>query len=123
MFPQAVCKMSKVYSTFNNYLKISTSTEIPIVCTRISYHIFGFLFGMHTPRRCFIIKCKPNVNCCTTSMWVSILIYFSSIFLFIYFVIYLINYILLYNRVFAVEPLHDIHRTGYHDRRHHLLHG
>ena len=30
---------------------------------------------MHKPRR-LVIKCKPNVNLCTMSIWVSIHIYF-----------------------------------------------
>ena len=42
-----------------------------------------------------VIICKPNVNFCTMSIWVSIHIYFSSILLFMYFFVYLINYILL----------------------------
>ena len=39
---------------------------------------------MHKPGR-FVINCKPNVNLCNMSIWVSIHIYLSSIFLFIYF--------------------------------------
>ena len=46
--------------------------------------MYVVLFGMHKPMR-FVIKCKPNVNLCTMSIWVSIHIYFFFQKLFIYF--------------------------------------
>ena len=52
------------------------------------------MFGMHKPRR-FVIICKPNVNFCTMSIWVSIHIYFVfHIFVYLFF-FGLPNYILL----------------------------
>ena len=40
---------------------------------------------MHKPRR-FVIKCKPNVNFCTMSIWISIHIYFFlHIFVYLFF--------------------------------------
>ena len=53
------------------------------------------MFGMHKPWR-LVIKCKPNVNFCTMSIWVSIHIYFFfHICVYLFCFVYLINYILL----------------------------
>ena len=50
----------------------------------ILIHIYTYMFGMYKPRR-FVIKCKPNVNFCTMSIWVSIHIYFFHIYAYLFF--------------------------------------
>ena len=48
-----------------------------------TYRVCDILCGMHQPMR-FVIKCKPNVNLCTWSIWVSIHICFFFFFTFTY---------------------------------------
>ena len=49
---------------------------------------------MHKPM-CFVIKCKPNVNFCTMSIWVSIHIYF-------FFHIYVYLFFCLPNKLYTI---------------------
>ena len=64
--------------------------------------IIYIVFGMHKPMRRFVIvKCKPNINLCTMSIWVSIHIYFVFN-IFVYFCSLLnILYIILYYYIYT----------------------